>query len=101
MLRAVRHRIQVGHGAHRSIAAVSRRPGAGQDRLLVRKTRLSEMHVHITKAGENGIGRVIEKRKALVFNGNNGTIEKRGAGEQGCVGLQPVLHEVCSFHWRR
>ena len=34
------------------------------------------MHVHITKAGENGIGRVIEKRKALVFNGNNGTIEK-------------------------
>ena len=55
IFRAVRHRIQVWHGAHRRIAPPGRRPGAGGDGLLIRKSRLSEMHMHITKAGENGI----------------------------------------------
>ena len=51
ILKAVRNRIQVGHGAHRGVAPMGRRPGAGENRLLIRKTRLSEMHMHITKAG--------------------------------------------------
>ena len=49
-LRAVGNRVQVGHGAHRGVAPPGRRPGAGKNGLLIRKTRLSEMHMHVTKA---------------------------------------------------
>ena len=48
---AVRHRVQVGHGAHRGIAAMGRRQRSGADGLLIRKTRLSEMYMHINETG--------------------------------------------------
>ena len=50
-LHAVRHRIQVRHGAYGGIAAVGRRQRAGADGLLIRKTRLSKMHMHINETG--------------------------------------------------
>ena len=47
----IRHRVQVGHGAHRGIAAMGRRQRSGADGLLIRKTRLSEMYMHINETG--------------------------------------------------
>ena len=50
---AVRHRIQVRHGAHRGAAAPRRRPTAASNRLLVRKTRLPEVHMHVRETGKH------------------------------------------------
>ena len=60
MCLAVGDRIQIGHGANCGIAASGSSQRAGQDRLLIRKTRLSEMHMHITKAGNNNVFRRTE-----------------------------------------
>ena len=43
--------VQVRHGADRSIAAVCRRPGAGQDGFLIRKSRLAQMNMYIRETG--------------------------------------------------
>ena len=50
-LHAVRHRVQIRHGAYGGIAAVGRRQRAGADGLLIRKTRLPKMYMHINETG--------------------------------------------------
>ncbi len=52
---AVRHGIQVGHGADRRIPAPGRRHAAGQHGFLIRKPGLSEMHMHVTETGKYSI----------------------------------------------
>ena len=52
MRRGVRNRVQVGHGAHGGVPAPGRRQAARLQGLLIRKTRLSEMHMYITEAGK-------------------------------------------------
>ena len=49
---AVRHGVQVGHGADRRIPAPGRRHAAGQHGFLIRKPGLSEMHMHVTETGK-------------------------------------------------
>ena len=51
MLQAVRHRVQVRHGAHSRIATVSRRKGAGANGLFIRKTRFPKMYMNINETG--------------------------------------------------
>ena len=51
MLDGIGSGIQVGHGADGGVAAAGCAGGTGHHGLLIRKTRLSEMHVHITKTG--------------------------------------------------
>ena len=55
---AVRHGIEVGHGADDRAAASGRCAGAGEDGLLIRKTRLAKVNMHIAEAGKNGIFRI-------------------------------------------
>ena len=50
--RAVRHRLEVGHGAHGGKASPGRRSGAGGNGLFVRKTRLTEMNMYIYETGK-------------------------------------------------
>ena len=52
---AVRYWVQIGHGAHCGVATPGCCQRTGENGLFVRKTRLSEMHMHITKAGNNSI----------------------------------------------
>ena len=51
MLQAVRHRVQVRHGARSRIATVSRRKGAGANGLFIRKTRFPKMYMNINETG--------------------------------------------------
>ena len=53
--RAVRHGIQIRHGADGGVTAACRRLRPRADGLLVRITRLPEVHMHITEAGQQGI----------------------------------------------
>ena len=53
MFQAVRHWIQIGHGTDSRIAAMGRRQRTGMDCFFIRKTRLSEMNMHITETGQN------------------------------------------------
>ena len=46
-LQTVRRRIQIGHGAHATVSAVRRSKRAGRNGLLIRKTRLTKMYMHI------------------------------------------------------
>ena len=55
MLRAVRHGVEVRHRADRRVSSVRRGGRAGSDGFFIRKTRLSEMHMNITKTGHNNI----------------------------------------------
>ena len=50
--RTVRRRGQVRHGADGGIAAPGRRRGARRDGLFIRKTRLTEVHMHIGETGK-------------------------------------------------
>ncbi len=52
VFQTVRDRVQVRHGGNAGEPAVGRRPASGQNGLLIRKTRLSEMHMHIKKTGK-------------------------------------------------
>jgi len=47
----IRHRVHVRHRAHVREPAARRRERAGLDRLLIRKTRLSQVHMHVDEAG--------------------------------------------------
>ena len=89
MLPAVGHRVQVRHRAHRGVAAPRRGPGAGEDRLFIRKTRLTKMHMHIAKAGKD---RVFGRGKT----GKSGVaaLEK----ESGCRGLIVAVCRVEPGH---
>ena len=55
MFRAVRHGVEVRHRADRRVSSVRRGRRAGCNGFFIRKTRLSEMHVNITKTGDNNI----------------------------------------------
>ena len=55
MFRAVRHGVEVRHRADRRVSSVRRGGRAGSDGFFIRKTRLSEMHMNITKTGHNNI----------------------------------------------
>ncbi len=48
---AVRHGVEVRHCAHSGIASARRGAAAARDRLLIRKTRLAKMHMHVAKTG--------------------------------------------------
>ena len=49
----IRHGGKVGHGAHVGVAPMGRSQAAGQYGFFIRKTRLTEMHMHVTQAGKN------------------------------------------------
>ena len=51
MLRRIRHRLQIGHRADCGKTAAGCRKRSGSDRFLIRKTRLSKMHMHIAETG--------------------------------------------------
>ena len=55
MFRAVRHGVEVRHRADCRVSSVRRGGRAGSDGFFIRKTRLSEMHMNITKTGHNNI----------------------------------------------
>ena len=52
VLKAVGHRVEVRHGGDTGETAVGRCLASGQNGLFIRKTRLSEMHMHIKKTGK-------------------------------------------------
>ena len=52
-LPALRHGLEVGHGAHGSVAAGGRRRGAGCNGLFIRKTRLPKMNMDINETWNN------------------------------------------------
>ena len=49
----VGHGIQIRHGADIGISPVRRRKRAAFDRFFIKKSRLSEMHMHITESRKN------------------------------------------------
>ena len=49
---AVRNGVQIGHGGHVGKASVSGGHRAGADGLLIRKSRLSKMYMHIHETGK-------------------------------------------------
>ena len=51
VFQAVRHRVQIGHGTHRGVSAVSGGLGAAGHGLLIRKARLTKMYVYINETG--------------------------------------------------
>ena len=51
----IRHRGKVWHGAHIGIPAVGRCQRTGFHGFFIRKTRFSEMHMHITETGKNNM----------------------------------------------
>jgi hypothetical protein len=59
----VRNGIQIGHGANCGITAPCGGKRAGFDGLFIRKSRLSEMYMHITKARKNCVFGGIENRQ--------------------------------------
>ena len=82
----VRHGVQVRHRAHRAVAAVRRRARARVDRLLIGKTRLAEVNMHIRKAGEHVEGM---KCNCAALRGN-----RKIAGNKTAVFIhERVFHE--------
>ena len=51
VLRAVRHRVQVGHGAHYRVAAPGCGQGSGTDGFLPGLARLTEVDMDVTESG--------------------------------------------------
>ena len=47
--RAVRHGIQIRHGAHIAVSPPGCGPGAGGDGLFIKKSRFPKMYMHIHK----------------------------------------------------
>ena len=79
VLPAVRHRIQVRHGAHVGEAPPGGCQGAGADGLLIRKSRLSQMNVHINETGKHcGIMKING-------NGGSGGLQPLGNGNDTAV----------------
>ena len=78
MLRAVRRRIQIRHRADGRISAMRARRAAGRNGLLIRKSRLTQMHMHIHKAGKKGKSTAIKHflcRKGKLFpTGDNDAV---------------------------
>ena len=90
----VRHRVQVGHGAHRRVAAPGGGPASRGDGLLIRKSRLSEMHMHITKTGKNHISGRIQRRKRGTGDGSTDTFRELGhQGRSKTFGLDHRSHK--------
>ena len=63
MFRTVRDRVQVRHSADSGVPAPRRGSRPRGDGLFIRKTRFSEMHMHITETGKNNdiIGNGIQR----------------------------------------
>ena len=78
MLRAVRRRIQIRHRADGRISAVRTCRAAGRNGLLIRKSRLTQMHMYIHKAGKKGKSTAIKHflcRKGKLFpTGDNDAV---------------------------
>ena len=60
---AVRNRIQIRHGTYGCITASRPGHGTGTDRLLIRKTRLTKVYMHIRETG---------KQKTIIQRDNSG-----------------------------
>ena len=89
----VRNRIQIGHGAYCGIAAPGGCPAACGDGLLIRKTRLSEMHMHVTKAGKNNIFGRIKSGKTGDGKGGTNPVGKHGSQGSGInLGFRHIRH---------
>ena len=102
ILHTVRHRVQVGHGADRGIAAPGGCPAACGDGLLIRKTRLSEMHMHVTKAGKNNIFRRIEPGKTGGEKGETNPFGKYGPQRSSVnLGFRHIRHADLLSHKKR
>ena len=65
VLGAVRHGVEVGHGADGGEAAASGRERAALHRLLIRKSRLSKMYMHIGETGKKETVIEFKNRNAL------------------------------------
>ena len=87
ILGAVGHGVEVRHRANRAVTALRRRLRSRLYCLFIRKARLSEMHVNITKTGKNNVFAVIgenrRKNAALISFGN--TYRKQLAVIQNCI----------------
>ena len=93
VLHTVRYRVQVRHGADRGVAAPGGCPAACGDGLLIRKTRLSEMHMHVTKAGKNNIFGRIEPGKTGDGKGGTNPVGKHGSQRSGInLGFRHIRH---------
>ena len=75
VLQGVRHRIQVGHGAHRRVASCGGRRRAGGDGFLIRKSRLPKMNMYINETWNNDLILTFNYGKTFLGkggrNGNN------------------------------
>ncbi|OLA39309.1 MAG: hypothetical protein BHW31_03985 [Firmicutes bacterium CAG:110_56_8] len=81
ILHTVRHRVQVWHGADRGIAAPGGCPA------------LSEMHMHVTKAGKNNIFRRIEPGKTGGGKGGTNPFGKYGPQRSSVnLGFRHIRH---------
>ena len=59
------HRVGVGHGRHVGESAVRCRAGAGLDGLLVLEAGVTEVHVHVHKAGHQVLAAGVDDLAAL------------------------------------
>ena len=98
----VRHRLEVGHGAHGGVTACRSSGSAGGNGLLIRKTRLTQMHMHIGETWNKKTIMQFDHTKAIPRkrggNGNNtalvnGNIQtlKTAVPEHAAAGQQ-ILH---------
>ena len=86
---AVRHRGKVGHGAYIGKAAAGGSRSAGGNGFLVRKTRLSEMHMNITECREY---KFIGKIFILAIIGN---IKYKGGGQlKAAVYIPAAIYKI-------
>ena len=92
-LRAVRHRVQVRHGAEGRVPAPRGRRRAGRNRLLIRKTRLSQMNMDINKTGKNTAIIEIENRNAVRGNDTGLHAGDNAAGDLKVGGNKTPLEE--------
>ena len=92
---AVGYRFEVGHGAHGSVSAGCGSMGAGVNRFLIRKTRLTKMNMNINETRNDQTIIQFNNRSVFLRNRNNTTlvdrivfIFKAAVGENGPAGQQ-------------
>jgi hypothetical protein len=80
MRRAVRRRLDVGHGADKRKAAARRGRRGRRNRLLIRKSGLPQMNVHICESRNNKRMRQIKNRIKALRRNIRCNIEHNAAG---------------------